>query len=117
MHPETGDKIEANNGRFGPYLKYKALFVSIPKSEDLFTIGMNRAVDLIAAKEEKKARDEAAGIKPRTWGRKKSAPVKKTAAKKTAAPKAAAEKKTAVKKKAAPKKKVATKKAVVKKKT
>jgi DNA topoisomerase-1 len=106
-HPETGDKIEANNGRFGPYLKYQALFVSIPKSEDLFTIGMNRAVDLIAAKVEKKARDEAAGIKPRTWGRKKAAPAKKA--------KAPAAKKTAtVKKKAVAKKKPAAKKAPVK---
>jgi DNA topoisomerase-1 len=52
-HPETGDKIEANNGRFGPYLKYQSMFVSIPKGEDLFTIGMNRAVDLIAIKKEK----------------------------------------------------------------
>jgi DNA topoisomerase-1 len=80
MHPETGDTIEANNGRFGPYLKYQSLFVSIPKGDDLFTIGMNRAVDLIAKKIAKKAADEAAGIKPRTWGRKKK-PEKKTATK------------------------------------
>lgn len=113
MHPESGEKIEANNGRFGPYLKYKSLFVSIPKSEDLFTIGMNRAVDLIAAKEEKKARDEAAGIKPRTWGRKKAAAPKKAVAKKAAPKKAVAKKATA--KKAAPKKKSVAKKTTVKK--
>lgn len=86
-HPETGDKIEANNGRFGPYLKYKDMFVSIPKSDDLFTIGMNRAVDLIAQKIEKKARDEAAGIKPRTWGRKKKAADKKAPPKPNGKPK------------------------------
>jgi len=108
-HPETGEKIEANNGRFGPYLKYGSLFVSIPKSEDLFTIGMNRAVDLIAAKQEKKARDEAAGIKPRTWGRKKAAPAKKEKAATTAKKPAA---KKAPPKKAAPKKKTASKKTV-----
>jgi DNA topoisomerase-1 len=103
-HPETGDTIEANNGRFGPYLKYKDMFVSIPKGDDLFTIGMNRAVDLIAKKIEKKAADEAAGIKPRTWGRKgKKAPVKKEAAKKEAKPKP--EKKAPTVKKAAAKKK------------
>jgi DNA topoisomerase I len=117
MHPETGDKIEANNGRFGPYLKYQSLFVSIPKSEDLFTIGMNRAVDLIAAKVEKKARDEAAGIKPRTWGRKKAAAPKKAAAKKTTAKKVTA-KKAAPKKATAKKttaKKITAKKAAAKK--
>ncbi len=52
-HPETGDKIEANNGRFGPYLKYKSMFVSIPKSDDLFTITLPRAAELIAIKQEK----------------------------------------------------------------
>ncbi|MDB5478768.1 MAG: topoisomerase, partial [Alphaproteobacteria bacterium] len=103
-HPQTGEKIEANNGRFGPYLKHKSLFVSIPKGDDLMTIGMNRAVDLIAQKEEKKARDEANGVKPRTWGRKKAAPAKKVAAKKAVAKKAAPKK--AVKKKATVKKTV-----------
>jgi DNA topoisomerase-1 len=89
-HPETGDKIEANNGRFGPYLKYQSMFVSIPKGEDLFTIGMNRAVDLIAIKKEKIANGTL-----KTFGRGK--------------PKAAKEKpaKAAAKKKAAPKKKKA----------
>lgn len=106
MHPETGEPIKANNGRFGPYLQHKDLFVSIPKDEDLFTIGMNRAVTLIAEKIEKKARDEAAGIKPRTWGRKKKSPpakakkeiVKKVIAKKTVKKKAATKKKTVAKK-------------------
>lgn len=112
-HPEDGEKIEANNGRFGPYVKYKSLFVSIPKDDDVMTIGMNRAVDLIAQKVEKKARDEANGVKPRTWGRKAKAAPKKAAPKKATAKKAAAPKK-AVAKKAAPKKAVA-KKTTVKK--
>jgi DNA topoisomerase-1 len=81
-HPETGDKIEANNGRFGPYLKYQSMFVSIPKGDDLFTIGMNRAVDLIAIKKEKIANGTL-----KTFGRKKPAAKEKPAAKKKAAPK------------------------------
>jgi len=47
-HPETGEKISAGIGRFGPYLKMGSLFKSIPKDDDVLTIGMNRAVALIA---------------------------------------------------------------------
>ncbi len=49
-HPEDGEPIEAGVGRFGPYVKHGKTFANIPKDEDVLTIGMNRAVDLIAAK-------------------------------------------------------------------
>jgi DNA topoisomerase-1 len=49
-HPEDGEPIEAGVGRFGPYVKHGKTFANIPKSEDVLTIGMNRAVDLIAQK-------------------------------------------------------------------
>ena len=47
-HPETGDLIIANNGRYGPYLKYNGSFYSIPKDENPLTIGINRAVDILS---------------------------------------------------------------------
>ncbi|MCA8931954.1 MAG: type I DNA topoisomerase [Rhodospirillaceae bacterium] len=47
-HPETGDPIEANVGRFGPYLKYQNRFWSLGSDEDVLTIGMNRAVELLS---------------------------------------------------------------------
>ena len=47
-HPETAEMIIANNGRFGPYLKYQGTFYSMPKDEDPLTIGINRAVDILA---------------------------------------------------------------------
>ena len=47
-HPETGEMIIANNGRYGPYLKYDNTFYSIPKDESPFTIGINRAVDILS---------------------------------------------------------------------
>ena len=47
-HPETGDMIQAGLGRFGPYLKYQGSFASLPAEDDLLTIGLNRAVDLLA---------------------------------------------------------------------
>ncbi len=47
-HPETGELIIANNGRYGPYLKYNGSFYSIPKDENPLTIGINRAVDILS---------------------------------------------------------------------
>lgn len=52
--PETGEVIQANVGRFGPYLKLGSTYVSIPKDEDLLTIGLNRAVVLMQEGIEKK---------------------------------------------------------------
>ena len=45
-------KIIAAIGRFGPYLKYKSLFVSIPKASELepMTITLEESIPLIAAK-------------------------------------------------------------------
>ncbi len=48
LHPETGNKILAGIGRFGPYVKHDNEFRSIPKDDDIFSIGINRAVDLLA---------------------------------------------------------------------
>ncbi|MAH89078.1 MAG: DNA topoisomerase I [Pelagibacterales bacterium] len=48
IHPETGEIIIANNGRYGPYLKYKNIFYSIPKNESPLTIGINRAIDILS---------------------------------------------------------------------
>jgi DNA topoisomerase-1 len=53
-HPETKDKIEAGIGRFGPYIKYKDRFKSIPSGDDVLSIGMNRAMELISQLGEKK---------------------------------------------------------------
>ena len=52
LHPETQLPISAGLGRFGPYLKLGPTFKSLPKDEDVLTIGLNRAVVLLA--EEKK---------------------------------------------------------------
>ncbi|MBI1326843.1 MAG: type I DNA topoisomerase [Alphaproteobacteria bacterium] len=48
MHPETKEPIEAGVGRFGPFLKHQGKFKSIPKGDDVLSIGLNRAVDLLA---------------------------------------------------------------------
>jgi len=59
-HPEGG-VIEANLGRFGPYVmhelplgegekKAKRIYANIKDAEEIYTIGMNRAMELIAEK-------------------------------------------------------------------
>jgi len=50
IHPETGLPIEANLGRFGPYVKMGAIFGSLDKDDDILSVGLNRAVDVIARK-------------------------------------------------------------------
>lgn len=48
IHPETKLEITANIGRFGPYLKYGPMFITVPPTDDVKTIGLNRAVVFIA---------------------------------------------------------------------
>ncbi|MGQ0677894.1 MAG: type I DNA topoisomerase, partial [Rhodospirillales bacterium] len=47
-HPETQQDITAGIGRFGPYVKHDGMFKSLPADEDVLTVGINRAVDLLA---------------------------------------------------------------------
>lgn len=47
IHPETGQKIMANIGPYGPYLLHDKKFSSV-KDDDILEIGLNRAVDVIA---------------------------------------------------------------------
>ncbi|MCA2012691.1 type I DNA topoisomerase [Cereibacter sphaeroides] len=50
QHPEDGEAVEAGIGRFGPYVKHNRTYANLPEVDEVFTIGMNRAVELIAAK-------------------------------------------------------------------
>ena len=52
VHPETGQKIEANIGRFGPYVKMGALFASMDRDDSVLHLGLNRAMELIAKKQD-----------------------------------------------------------------
>ncbi|QMU57858.1 MAG: type I DNA topoisomerase [Boseongicola sp.] len=56
-HPDDGVPIWANIGRYGPYLKYAestsdrgGVNANLEGIEEVWTVGMNRAVELIAAK-------------------------------------------------------------------
>lgn len=47
-HPTTGKKIVANIGRFGPYVNHDGKFKSIPKTDSVFDITPERAVEILA---------------------------------------------------------------------
>ena len=47
-HPELNEDITINIGRFGPYLKCSNKSARLETVEDLFSIGLNRAITLIS---------------------------------------------------------------------
>ena len=47
-HPESGKPVSVNIGRFGPYISHDGKFKSIPKTDSIFTIALDRAVELLA---------------------------------------------------------------------
>ena len=53
VHPESGEMIIASVGRFGPYLKFGLSYVSLPADDDVLSVGLNRAVTIIAEKPKK----------------------------------------------------------------
>src|SRR5205085_9709791 len=48
--PEDGEPIMAGIGRFGPYVQQGRTYANLDSSEDVFTIGLNRAVTLSVGK-------------------------------------------------------------------
>ena len=48
--------IQAGIGRYGPYLKYQGHYTSLPSEDDVLTVGINRAVDLLAESAKKAGR-------------------------------------------------------------
>jgi len=49
-HPETGEPITAGLGRFGPFVRHEKTYASLEAGDEVFDIGLNRAVTLIAEK-------------------------------------------------------------------
>lgn len=47
-----GEEVEVNNGRFGPYVRFGKMFISLPKGEDPLDVTFDRAKELIAEKEQ-----------------------------------------------------------------
>ena len=59
-HPADGVMIEAALGRFGPYVKHGSVYANVADIEEVFTIGMNRAVEVLAQKATRGGRGAAA---------------------------------------------------------
>ena len=63
-HPEDGEIVEAGIGRYGPFVKHGRVYANLKDVDDVFTIGMNRAVEELAKKNSRGAsRTAAAAIK------------------------------------------------------
>ena len=45
-----GQEVIVNNGRYGPYIKFNTMFVSLPSDEDPMSINLDRAILLINEK-------------------------------------------------------------------
>ncbi len=50
IHPERGEPIFAGLGQFGPYVKVGNVYASLDKDDDVLSVGLNRAVVLLAKK-------------------------------------------------------------------
>ena len=50
LHPETGKPITAGLGRYGPFILHDGTYANLPTVEEVFTVGINRAVALLAEK-------------------------------------------------------------------
>lgn len=50
IHPESGEPIKAGIGRFGPYVQHEKTYASLEAGDEVYTVGLNRAVTLIAEK-------------------------------------------------------------------
>jgi len=50
ISPEDGEPILAGVGRFGPYVKHGKVYASLETDDDVLTVGLNRAIHLIADK-------------------------------------------------------------------
>ncbi len=47
-HPDTGESIVANNGRFGPYIAHNGEFRSIKSPDDVYKITFDRALEMLS---------------------------------------------------------------------
>ncbi len=53
-HPETGKPIEAGIGRFGPYVRHEGSYRSLTAEDDVLTVDLDRALELLAEEKGKR---------------------------------------------------------------
>ncbi|WP_263786855.1 type I DNA topoisomerase [Salinibacter grassmerensis] len=63
-HPDTGKEIEADIGRYGPYVRHEGTFASLQKGDDVLKVELERALELIRRKESRNEPDRVLGPHP-----------------------------------------------------
>ena len=49
-HPDDGQMIQAGIGRYGPYVNHAGTYANLPTADEVFEVGLNRAVAVLAEK-------------------------------------------------------------------
>ena len=65
-HPESGNDILANIGRYGPYVQHGRTFASLTAEDDVLLVELPRALELIGKKDKKSAALKTLGNHPET---------------------------------------------------
>ncbi len=60
LHPETGKPIVAGIGRYGPFVEHAGTYANLEGVDEVFTVGANRAVALLAEKQSRGGRNRPA---------------------------------------------------------
>ena len=65
LHPEDQQPIVAGIGRYGPFVLHAGTYANLSGADEVFEVGLNRAVDLLAAKRAggRPGRGEATALK------------------------------------------------------
>jgi DNA topoisomerase I len=61
-HPETGKVIKAGVGRYGPFVVHDGTFKSLKKDDNVLTVDLNRAVELLKEKSKSRASSAIADL-------------------------------------------------------
>ena len=64
LHPETNTMITAGLGRYGPFILHDGKYANLDNMDDVFSVGINRAVTLIAEKAAGGGKSRFARTKP-----------------------------------------------------
>ncbi|WP_373538123.1 type I DNA topoisomerase [Microcoleus sp.] len=93
-HPESGELLNVYDGRYGPYVKHGDINASLAKDESVENFTLQRALELLAAKEAAGGGKSSKSKKSSKTAAKSETATEKTAAKKTTAKKATTATKT-----------------------
>ena len=68
QHPETGKPITAGIGRYGPFVQHDGAYANLENVDEVFTVGINRAVTVLAEKQSKGGRNSSTPAALKTLG-------------------------------------------------